>query len=158
MTNDSKVSVDLTSKESFHFWTPVSSRFSDQDPLGHINNVAYAAYIEAGRTMFIGGLLDAKKHPDIDFVLASVTIDYIKEAYYPSTLDVGTRVIAVGNKSITTGYGVFVADECVATAKSVNVFFDPKAHHSVAIPDDVKAFLLADPLLKSHSRQYTRAY
>ena len=84
MTNDSKVSVDLTSKESFHFWTPVSSRFSDQDPLGHINNVAYAAYIEAGRTMFIGGLLDAKKHPDIDFVLASVTIDYIKEAYYPS--------------------------------------------------------------------------
>ena len=158
MAKDNTVSVDLTSKESFHFWTPVSTRFSDQDPLGHINNVAYAAYIEAGRTMFIGGLLDVKKHPAIDFVLASVTIDYIKEAYYPGTVDVGTRVIAVGNKSIRTGYGVFVADDCVATAHSVNVFFDPKAHQSVAIPDDVKAVLLADPLLKNHSRQYARSY
>ena len=152
------IDMDLKSKSSFYFWTPVSIRFSDQDPLGHINNVAYAAYIEAGRTMFIGGLLDANKHPDIDFVLAKVAINYIKEAYYPGTIDVGTRVIRVGNKSITTGYGVFLGDDCVATSESVNVFFNPKKHHSVAIPDDVKAALQADPLLKKHSRRYVRDY
>tara|TARA_R110002074_G_scaffold145034_1_gene293138 strand:- start:12148 stop:12624 length:477 start_codon:yes stop_codon:yes gene_type:complete len=158
MMESTSPDIDLKSKDSFCFWTPVSIRFSDQDPLGHINNVAYAAYIEAGRTMFIGGLLDADKHPDIDFVLAKVTIDYIKEAYYPGTVDVGTRVIRVGNKSITTGYGVFVGDDCVATSESVNVFFNPKKHHSVAIPEDVKAALQADPLLKKHSRRYARDY
>ena len=48
--------VDLTNRDSFRHWTPVTIRFSDQDPLQHVNNVAYAAYFEAARTMFLGGL------------------------------------------------------------------------------------------------------
>ena len=49
--------------------------------MGHVNNCAYAAYAEAGRTMFLGGLLDSEMHPSIDFILASVKIDYLKEMF-----------------------------------------------------------------------------
>ncbi len=147
-----------TKRDSFHFWTAVSIRFSDQDPLGHINNVAYAAYIEAARTMFLGGLLDGKKHPTIDFVLASVKIDYLKEAHYPGIIDVGAHLVRIGKKSITTGYGAFLGDQCIATSESINVFFDTKSRCTVAVPDDVRAALLADPLQKNRALSYSRNY
>jgi len=28
--------IDLSSTSSYRFWTPVTIRFSDQDPLGHV--------------------------------------------------------------------------------------------------------------------------
>lgn len=158
MTHQAPDAYDPKSRGSFAFWTSVSIRFSDQDPLGHINNVAYAAYIEAARTMFLGGLLDNQQNPNIDFVLASVTIDYIQEAYYPGIIDVGARLVRIGNKSITSGYSAFLGDTCIATSKSINVFFDPKKHRSVSVPNNVRSALLADPLQKNRTREYTRNY
>lgn len=158
MTETSPPVLDPTKRDSFQFWTAVSIRFSDQDPLGHINNVAYAAYIEAARTMFLGGLLNSKKHPAIDFLLASVKIDYIKEAHYPGIIDVGAHLVRIGKKSITTGYGVFSGDQCIATSESTNVFFDTKSHRTVTVPDDVRAALFADPLQKNRSSNYSRSH
>ncbi len=151
-------SVNLTVKESFQFWTDVTVRFSDQDPLGHINNVAYAAYIEAGRTMFLGSLLNSEQHVSIDFILANVNIDYIKEAYYPGTINVGTRVIRLGTKSITTGYGLFLKDSCLAISQSTNVFFDTAKRCTVTIPDEVRTALVNDPLQGTQQGTYTRNY
>jgi len=158
MDNNELANYDPKSRDSFRFWTAVSIRFSDQDPLGHINNVAYAAYIEAARTMFLGGLLDSKTNQNIDFVLASVTIDYIKEAYYPGIIDVGARLVRIGNKSIVSGYSAFLGDSCIATSTSTNVFFDPTQHCSVSVPDNVRSALLADPLQENRSQQYSRNY
>ncbi|MBV1952164.1 MAG: acyl-CoA thioesterase [Cycloclasticus sp.] len=150
--------VNLMVKDNFQFWTDVTIRFSDQDPLGHINNVAYAAYIEAGRTMFLGSLLNSEQHASIDFILANVNIDYVKEAYYPGIINVGTRVIRLGTKSITTGYGLFLKDSCLATSQSTNVFFDTTKRCTVEIPDDVRKALVNDPLQGSQPAVYTRNY
>lgn len=150
--------VDLTKKDSFRHWTPVTVRFSDQDPLQHVNNVAYAAYFEAARTMFLGGLLNAEENVGIDFILARVVIDYLKETHYPNTVHVGTRVSKLGTKSITTGYGCFVGDDCVATSESVNVFFSTIERKSVAIPDAVRANLEADPMQEHNKSGYSRNY
>ena len=57
MSDRDRQAIDLTDRASFSHWTPVSIRFSDQDPLGHVNNVALAAYVEAGRTMLIDQFL-----------------------------------------------------------------------------------------------------
>ena len=148
--------VDLTNKDNFRHWTPVTIRFSDQDPLQHVNNVAYATYFEAARTMFLGGLLDADDRAGIDFILARLVIDYLKETHYPNTVDVGARVIKLGTKSITTGYGCFVGDECVATSESVNVFFSTLERKSVAIPDAVRMNLEADPMQEHRKIGYRR--
>lgn len=147
---------DLTSRDSFRHWTPVSVRFSDQDPLQHVNNVAYAAYFEAARTMFLGGLSNTDENPEIDFILVRLVIDFIKETHYPNTVHVGTRVIKLGTKSITTGYGCFVGDDCVATSESVNVFFSTVERKSVAIPDAVRTNLEADPMQEHNNSEYSR--
>ncbi len=129
---------DLTSRATFKHFTPVTLRFSDQDSMGHVNNVAFAAYIEAARTMLIQGLLNQFDHAALDFILARVVIDYKRELHYPGTVDVGARLIRLGSKSLTSGYGVFLNDICVATAESVNVFYDMGTRQSVVPPEDVK--------------------
>ena len=141
--------IDRTNYESFRFWTPVTIRYSDQDSMGHVNNCAYAAYAEAGRTMFLGGLLDSEMHPSIDFILASVKIDYLKEIYYPGSVNIGTRILKLGTKSMTLGTGMFLDGEAVAIAESVNLFFDMRIRKTIPIPDDIRAQLEADPMQKA---------
>ena len=138
--------IDRTNYESFRFWPPVTIRYSDQDSMGHVNNCAYAAYAEAGRTMFLGGLLDSEMHPSIDFILASVKIDYLKEIYYPGSVNIGTRILKLGTKSMTLGTGMFLDGEAVAIAESVNLFFDMRIRKTIPIPDDIRAQLEADPM------------
>jgi acyl-CoA thioester hydrolase len=131
--------IDLTDRSSFICWTPVSIRFSDQDSLGHVNNVAVAAFVEAGRTGLIHPLLMRDKYPNLNFALVNVEIDYLVEFHYPGTIDIGGRLERIGSKSFSSKYGLFMENRCVATAGSVNVFFDLEKRKSVAPPDDVRA-------------------
>ena len=135
---------DLTSRATFKHFTPVTLRFSDQDSMGHVNNVAFAAFVEAARTMLIQGLLNQFNHPDLDFILARVVIDYKQELHYPGTVDVGARLINLGSKSLTSGYGVFLDNTCIATAESVNVFYDMAMRKSVVPPEDVKVAVTSE--------------
>jgi len=128
----------------FKHFTPVTLRFSDQDSMGHVNNVAFAAFVEAARTMLIQGLLNQFNHPDLDFILARVVIDYKQELHYPGTVDVGARLINLGSKSLTSGYGVFLDNTCIATAESVNVFYDMAMRKSVVPPEDVKVAVTSE--------------
>ncbi len=141
--NDAAASIDLTGRESFSHWVPVTIRFSDQDSLGHVNNVAIVAYVESCRTMLIRQFLDAERHPELDYALVNVSVDYRAEFHYPGTVDVGGRILGLGNKSFTSGYGLFVGEKCVATATSTNVFFDLVKRASVVPPEDVRAALVA---------------
>jgi len=132
---------DLTAAGTFQHWTPVSLRFSDQDSMGHINNVAYAAYVEQSRVAFLDDFLRSQVGGAIDYILASVNIDYRREMHFPGTVDIGARFMRIGTKSITIAYGLFKNGENVATAGSVNVFFDFQSGKSIPIPDHFEKIL-----------------
>lgn len=134
-------SIDLTNRASFNHWVPVTIRFSDQDSLGHVNNVAVAAFVEAGRTRLIHPFLMRDKYPHVNYALVHVEIDYRSEFHYPGTVDVGGRIMRIGAKSFTTGFGLFVDDLCVATAGSVNCFFDLNTRESIPPPDEIRDLL-----------------
>jgi len=144
--------MDLTERSNFAFFTDITIRFSDQDDLGHINNCSYVAYVETGRVEFLGGLLEADKHPGINFILAHIAVDYIQESHYPGVMEVGSRILKLGNKSMTTGYGLFKDSACVATAKCVNIYFEEANRQTIVIPDDIRASLEADPMQRERSR------
>ena len=136
---------DLTNASTFKRWTQVTLRFSDQDSLGHINNVAYAAYVEQARVALIDSLLRSRgKGAGIDYILANVNIDYRKEMHFPGVVDVGGRLLRIGTKSITSGFGLFKQGVNIATATSVNVFFDPEGGRSIAIPEALRKILEAE--------------
>ncbi|HUF86308.1 MAG TPA: thioesterase family protein [Thermohalobaculum sp.] len=136
--------IDLTRRETFRHWTPVTIRFSDQDSMAHVNNVALAAYVEAARTAYIYELIAKGGMEGLEFILARVVIDYHRELHYPGAVEVGARLVRLGNKSLTTGYGVFRGDDCVATSECVNVFYDMQTRKTVMPPAGVRAALEAE--------------
>lgn len=139
-----EIDIDLTRRESFRHWTPVTIRFCDQDSMAHVNNVALAAYVEAARTALIYELIRKGGMEGLEFILARVVIDFRRELHYPGAVEVGARLIRIGGKSLTTGYGIFRGDACIATSTCVNVFYDMATRRSVAPPHSVRAALEAE--------------
>jgi acyl-CoA thioester hydrolase len=135
---------DLTNRQTFQHWTPVTIRYSDQDAMAHVNNTALATYIESARTAFIYQLIQKSGAVGVEFILARLVIDYRRELHYPGTVEVGARLIRVGNKSLTTGYGVFKGDDCFATSECVNVFYDMAIRKTAVPSDSIRAALVAE--------------
>lgn len=134
--------IDLTRRESFRHWSPVTIRFSDQDSLAHINNVALAQYFEVGRTAYVYDMIRAAGcEGRIEFILARLVIDFKRELHYPGAVEVGARLTRLGTRSLTTGYGIFRGEDCIATSEAVNVFYDMATRRSTEPPPDVRALL-----------------
>ena len=135
--------IDLRDPARFDHWTSFPIRFSDQDSMGHVNNVSYAAYIETGRLLYFVDTLKAFPGIENHFVLANLNIDYVREMHFPGEARVGTRTMRVGRSSITTGYGVFKGDICCATATCVNVHINLETRRGKPFPDDLRAAMEA---------------
>lgn len=141
---------NVRERASYKIWTSHTIRYNDQDALGHVNNAVYSTFFEAGRTDFIKPMLDeiADETTTLDFVLARITIDFLKELSYPGSVDIGTRVLRLGTKSMTFANAVFKGgtDECAATCEAVLVFFDLEHRTSVKPPAKLRAMLKASML------------
>jgi acyl-CoA thioester hydrolase len=128
-----------TERDWYTAWQSDRIRFSDTDMMGHVNNVAIAAFVETGRVAF--GMEIATHATDRvqGFILARLSIEYLRELRYPGTVEVGSRVTRVGRTSYTMASAVFFADGCVATAESVLVMLG--ADGPVEIDGDLRAEL-----------------
>jgi acyl-CoA thioester hydrolase len=130
---------ELTERATHRHWSTDKVRWRDQDGARHVNNVAYAEYLENARAEFaIEHLLPCKAKGD-NFTVRAVHIEYHGMADYPGTVEVGTCVVEIGNSSFRLGHGVFVDGHCVVTAETVEV------HHSAArakpLSDELRAVL-----------------
>lgn len=133
---------DLSTAETYRNWTTITIRYADEDRMGHVNNAAYASWVEVARVTLIQPFLEAG--PDwLDTVLVSVKIDYLSETRFPGEVRVGSRLLHIGNRSFRSGYGVFRDETCLATAESVNVYFDMRTRRSALPPDPVRRVMEA---------------
>jgi acyl-CoA thioester hydrolase len=127
-------------------WTTVTLRYSDQDSMGHINNVSFAAYVEAGRVAFEHAHMFPVLGQRQDFYLANLTIAYRRQLHYPGTVEVGTGVLKLGRTSLTLAHGIFHDGALVADAESVIVLGDVDTGKPIPLPDAARALLGADAL------------
>jgi acyl-CoA thioester hydrolase len=132
---------DLTKRETFKVFEPEKIRFSDTDMIGHVNNVAFAALLESGRTAFGQANLFPHMPDGVLVVMARVEIDYRRELHWPLTVDVGTRIIAIGRSSYVMGQGIFRGDTCATTGRTTLVMIDRKTRRSHAFPDSYRTVL-----------------
>ena len=124
-------------------WQRITIRSTDEDPLGHVNNCIYAAWIEVARVMLIRRYLAAA--PDgIDTALVNMTIDFLKETGFPGEVEVGASLLGMGRTSLRSGFGVFRDGQCLATSHCVNVFFDLKARRAVPPTDAMRRIMGQD--------------
>jgi len=114
----------LQNRSSFTFFKLENLRFSDTDMVGHINNVAFAALIETGRTYFTQGGEFPESPEGTQLVTARLEIDYRAELHWPGNVEVGTVLLSLGRSSFVLGNAIFKDELCAATSRTVLVLID----------------------------------
>lgn len=137
--------------------TPVPVRFGDTDRFGHVNNAAFATYVETARIALITSL----GYPLGGMILAHLSIDYRRQLHVGDPLVVLSRVASIGRTSIRLdhalvrpedarlahgpGFDLALAEapggDRIADVGSVIVAFDYAAERPVPVPESLRAAL-----------------
>jgi acyl-CoA thioester hydrolase len=137
----------LTRSDFAVLW-PVTTRWSDNDMFGHLNNAVYYELFDTA----INGWLDTTSGTDAMTlpavgVVAESRCTFLRELAFPEALTVGLRVTRVGRSSVTYQLGVFGesgesgADTAAAIGYWVHVYIDAESRMPVPIPDAIRAIL-----------------
>ncbi|MEQ9463515.1 MAG: thioesterase family protein [Haliea sp.] len=131
-------------RSDYKVFYPISTRWSDNDIYGHINNVVYYSYFDsvANRYLIEEGGLDITDGKVVGYVVQS-GCDYHAPASYPEAIEGGLRVDRLGNSSVQYGIAIFRQgeDEALAHGHFVHVFVDRAANKSVPIPQELRVAL-----------------
>ncbi len=123
---------------------PITTRWSDNDLYGHVNNVAYYSYFDtvANRFLIEEGGLDIHGAEVIGVVVES-RCNYHASLAYPQALEGGLRVDRLSSRSVTYGIGIFAegAPEAAANGHFVHVFVDRASNAPVPIPEPIRRAL-----------------
>ena len=132
------------SREDYRVFYPISTRWSDNDIYGHVNNVTYYSYFDtaANRYLIEEGGLDISDGSIVGYVVSS-GCEYHAPVTYPEPIEAGLRVDRLGNSSVRYGLAIFRegGERAVAHGHFVHVFVDRAADKSVPIPAGLRAAL-----------------
>ena len=123
---------------------PITTRWSDNDIYGHVNNVTYYSWFDTAANRFLieEGGLDIAAGTIVGYVVSS-GCDYHAPVTYPEGVEAGLRVDRLGSSSVQYGIAIFRegVQEAAAHGHFVHVFVDRAANRPVPIPDQLRAAL-----------------
>jgi acyl-CoA thioester hydrolase len=121
------------------FRTDIQVRFADTDALGHLNNTAYALYVEQARLEFFRQFGATTR----GLILAQLALDFRRQARFGDEVHVLTRVGKVGRTSVQLVQDVYAESELAAETRSVVVVFDYQTNKPAPIGDETRCRLEA---------------
>src|SRR5580692_3157809 len=114
----------------YKHWIEDHVRFSDLDPLGHVNNNAIGQYFENARAAFFLKITPNWPYRDQLFLLARTAVDFRHELHMPAQLCIGSGVIHIGRTSLTLANALFRGKkengDGIAYCESVSVLIDQR--------------------------------
>lgn len=125
----------------FPFQTYDKIRYADTDRQGHVNNALFSTFLETGRVEFLYNPERPLADNNAAFVIANQNLQLLGEINWPGTVETGTRVLKIGNSSLTLQQGIFQQGQCVASAETVIVQMNETTRRSHPLTDKCKAFL-----------------
>lgn len=124
----------------------VTTRWTDNDIYGHVNNAVYYHYFDSVINAYLvtEGGLDIHQGEVVGFIVHS-ECDYLGPVAYPGNLEVGIATTQVGNSSVTYQVALFKPGELAprAVGSMVHVFVAQASNQPVAIPDQLRHALQA---------------
>jgi len=129
----------------------LTTRFSDGDVMGHVNNARYATYLEEARIQYARDVFGWNGEPDeIGMILVKTVIDYLMPLRVGNTIKVHTRCSRIGRKSFDLNYIVMIEGKgaLVSTATTTMVAYDYQREASVLVSDEWKKSVLAYEKIK----------
>ena len=122
--------------KDYPFHVEIETRWRDLDAFGHVNNAVFATYIETAR----GTLFERWNLPfngtGQSLIVASITIDYLKQIKHPTKMIVGQRISRIGNSSFDIESSIFTEQNklsLIANSKVIVVCFDFDNQKSVPV-------------------------
>ncbi|SDP54038.1 acyl-CoA thioester hydrolase [Pedococcus dokdonensis] len=141
MTADADRSL---TRDHFDQVTRVTTRWSDNDMYGHLNNAVYYELFDSAINAWLITLGEAEPMGSSTLgVVAESGCRFFRELEYPRPLDVAVRVERLGRSSITYALGLFDAEasEIAALGRWVHVYIDRESRSAVPIPPVVRELL-----------------
>ncbi|MFT5032506.1 MAG: acyl-CoA thioester hydrolase [Bermanella sp.] len=138
--------MSASSREHYHRFFPITTRWMDNDIYGHVNNVAYYSYFDSAANSFLihecG--LDIHGGEIIGFVVSS-GCEYLSPLAYPDELEAGLAIEKLGNSSVRYNIGLFKKGSTLASAHGffVHVFVTRSDQQAVRIPDRMRTAMAA---------------
>lgn len=121
--------------------------WGEMDAFQHVNNVAYARWIETGRIAYFGriGFLDRMKAEGIGPILARLTLEYRRPVTFPDTVRVDVTATKIGRSSFTLAYRIWstALQAEVVTAEDVIVVMDYRAARTAPVDDALRKAISA---------------
>lgn len=99
--------------------------YADMDAFRHVNNGATGRYLEEGRAdlnMRVFGTECMIDPPEgMQLLFATVTVDYLLQAYYPGQVTIASGLKSLGRSSYVIAQAAFQNGACFALAEAVMV-------------------------------------
>jgi acyl-CoA thioester hydrolase len=129
----------LRGREAYRVWRAVTTRWSDNDAYGHVNNTVYYGWFDTAVNAWLieAGLLDIEGGDPIGLV-AETGCRYAHPLAYPEPVEIGLAVDHVGTSSVRYRLGVFAkgAQDAAAEGFFVHVYVGREGRRPVPLPDD----------------------
>lgn len=131
-------------RASYAFFTPITTRWSDNDVYGHVNNVVYYSYFDSVANLYLIEHAGLQIHSDqiVGFVVSS-GCNYYAPVAYPEKLEGGLRANRISGSSVEYGVAIFRSGESDAVADGffTHVFVDRSSGKPVRIPEKIRLAL-----------------
>lgn len=108
-TGDYRVPVSPERRrDDYRYFTPIQTRWMDNDVYQHVNNVTYYSYFDTVVNGYLieAGALDIEKSPVIGLVVET-GCRYFAPAAFPDRLEGGLCVAKIGTSSVRYEVGIF---------------------------------------------------
>ncbi len=126
-----------------HF-TPIQTRWSDNDVYAHVNNVVYYSFFDTvvNQYLIAEGALDIERS-DVIGLVVETGCRYFEPLAFPDALEGALRVARIGNSSVHYELGIFKAgaDGPAAEGRFVHVYVDRASRKPTSLPPPLRAAL-----------------
>ena len=132
------------SRDSYPVFREITTRWSDNDVYGHVNNVIYYSWFDTAVNAYLveQGALDIHEGQTIGLVIET-QCNYFASLAFPQRVQAGIRVAHIGSSSVRYEVGLFAQGqpESAAAGHFVHVYVDRQTRRPVALPEPLRAAL-----------------
>ncbi|MEG3001656.1 MAG: thioesterase family protein [Comamonas sp.] len=133
-------------RSSYPVFIPITTRWSDNDVYGHVNNVVYYSWFDTAVNahLIAQGVLDFHGGDTIGLVVET-QCNYFASVAYPQKVEAGIRVAKLGGSSVRYEVGIFAegSDSSAAAGHFVHVYVDAATRRPKPLPEALRQVLLA---------------
>ena len=132
-------------RSAYKAFREISTRWSDNDVYGHVNNVVYYSWFDTA----VNGLLLEQGAIDIHAgqvigLVVETQCNYFVPMAFPEAVVAGIRVAQVGSSSVRYEVALFPADDsqpCAARGHFIHVYVDRDTRRPAPLPPQLLCVL-----------------